>query len=1327
VKYFTLLLLAVSVRLFAQTAAPDGFSASGLSASSALLSWNDNSADETGFLVERSTSETSGFVLVGTTASNATSYINTGLTTGTQYYYRIRAMGASGNSVYTNVIPFITGIRRFLIDFGSTTYPTTAAGWNNITLPTTGSVTNLVENSGSASTVSLQIVNDPSDGYQNATASGYKSTLLDYPMTACQDGHFGYATGGTYKINGLNNAMNYSLRFFGSRTGVTDSRKSVFTINGQSKILETSNNTSQTVLFINIVPTNGSIIIDFTVGVGSNYAYINVLDVVEYQSTPPVPTALSAHAVSSTRINLSWQDNSSNETSFEIERSLTSGSGFTAIATVVANSTSFVDEGLLPTSQYYYRLRAINALGSSAYSNEVNTATLAVPPATPTSFVATAIDQQIILNWIDAANNETGFRIERSFSSGFGFTQVTVVPMNTTTFTDAGLSGDTQYFYRVAAVNSGGSSAYSNEASATTLPAPPITPSQLSATTISASEINLIWNDVSTNELGFQVEQALTSGGEFVLIATIPSNTTQYRVQGLSPNSSYFFLVRAFNGAGASAYSAEVNSTTLPLPPAPPIQLTANALSTTQISLVWLDQSDNETGFQLERSLTAESGFVSVATISANDILYQDSNLITETTYFYRIRAFNTGGNSVFTEVTSATTQAGPPPAPTNLGAVPTSTTQIYLTWTDASTNETGFQIERSSTSGSGFTLLFATNANTTSFTDSGLSPGNLYFYRVRAINALGQSNYTSEVSAATLTLIQPYGEIFNETSFISATRFPIVGTSITRSTNKLVLSGAPGFFKSYVYHDDPNSPFRYTCLENWKTRVRLKTPALFDITSHGVSIGVVSSNSYNPYSTLLRWSWKPGNGKIYMYYKATTSKQIISTTAFAPTANTFYWIEVTRNKDSFTYTILDGATGTIQLYSTTLTFPTFTTANYVKAHNTGQFCIQQFGGTKTEVTNWQVSTEAIKNADFIGVGDSNMHGMFATGNSQRFVENAMTTANRSFNILAGTADRTVEVVQRLPEIIALAPKAVVLSIGRNDLTNSIPLATVQENITTIINTLEAAGITVYLAGVIASNTNVSALQTFYNSKSNIKVNSFAATKSATTNSLASAYNSGDAIHLNSAGNTLLSNLLSTIITAPILVAPNALTATAASKSQIKLSWTDNSTNETGFQIERSLTAITGFSTLATVAANTTSFQDVGLQANTTYFYRVRAIATVGHSGYTAESNSQSFGESQARSITLPGVQREDPSVSSETQLEVYPNPVLGNLTVKVLTATQQAISIYLFDMQGRAILRQDGNTTTEHTVDMTGIMPGLFIIKVTADGKVLSRLVLKE
>jgi lysophospholipase L1-like esterase len=1124
----TILLLTVWGQAWAQPATPGALSASTLSTSSILLSWSDNSADETGFQIERSSSESSGFVLITTTASNTTSYINTGLTPGTQYFYRIRTTNGSGNSVYSNVVSSTTGVRRFLIDFGSTTYRTTTIGWNNITAPTTGSVTSLVESNGAASTVSLQIVNDPSDGYGASSTAGYKQTLLDYPLTAVQDSHYGYQTGGAYRVNGLDNGMNYSLRFFGCRTGVTDSRKAVFTINGQQQILETTNNT-QTIVFNNIVPISGSITIDFNVASGSDYAYLNVLDIVENQATPQPPTSLTAQASSSTQIILNWNDGSNNETSFQVERSATSGTGFLLIATLNANSTSYSDTGLSPTTQYFYRIRAINVLGASAYSAEASATTLAIPPATPIELVATANGPQITLSWTDSSDNEVGFQIERSLTSGGGFILLTTTTVNATSFLDAGLEGDTRYFYRVRAVNSGGSSAYSNEANATTQPAPPAAPTGLNAVAISSAQIHLNWVDNSTNETGFEIERADTSA-VFTLISTTTTNAISFLDTGLTENTQYLYRIRSLNGAGASAYTSNASVITLPMPPAAPDSLNATTIAFSQINLSWQDLSTNETGFQIERSLTSESDFTLVAITSANTTTYSDINLSPQTNYFYRVKAINPGGSSNFTTESSATTFAGPPNAPTSLMASASSTTQINLSWVEASGNETGFQVEQSTSAAGNFTLITTTSANIDTYVDSGLQPGTTYFYRVRAINEVGSSSYTNTASTSTIPLIQPYGEIFNETSFASPTVFPIIGTAITRGTNKIILNGKPTTFSSYIYHDDPENPFRYTCLEEWKVRVRVKTPTSFNSSSTGIAIGVRSVNTYSAYTTLMRWSWVPGGNSVYLYNRASTSGQLISTTKYIPTANTYYWLEVTRNKDSFTYTVFDGSAGTNQLYRVTLTFPTFTAGNQVKAHNTGQFAIYQFGGTNTEIANWEVSTSAIKNADFIGVGDSNMHGMFALSNSDRWFEKAMTTAGKSFNILAASSERSVEVVKRLPEIVALSPKAVVLSIGRNDLANAIPLATVQSNINTIISTLEGAGITVYLAGVIASNTNVSALQNFYSAKSNIKINGFAATKSATSNSLAAAYSSGDGIHLNQAGNTLLANLLLTII-----------------------------------------------------------------------------------------------------------------------------------------------------------------------------------------------------
>src|SRR5205814_871281 len=108
--------------------------------------------------------------------------------------------------------------------------------------------------------------------------------------------------------------------------------------------------------------------------------------------TPPLPDALptssnlAALAASASQINLTWVDNASNETGFKVERS-TDGTTFTQVATVGANVTAYSNTGLAAAAQYYYRVRATNAAGDSAYSNEVAGASGrdTAAPAAPTN------------------------------------------------------------------------------------------------------------------------------------------------------------------------------------------------------------------------------------------------------------------------------------------------------------------------------------------------------------------------------------------------------------------------------------------------------------------------------------------------------------------------------------------------------------------------------------------------------------------------------------------------------------------------------------------------------------------------------------------------------------------------------------------------------------------------------------------------------------------------------------------------------------------------------------------------------------------------------
>lgn len=198
-----------------------------------------------------------------------------------------------------------------------------------------------------------------------------------------------------------------------------------------------------------------------------------VSDTITLQATtvPAAPKTLTAVLGSGNQVNLSWSDQSSNETGFKIERCTgRTCANFSQIATVSENVTGWTDTTAASGSTYRYRVRAYNTAGNSAYSNTVSITVTASLPAAPSNLTATAQSTtQIKLAWTDNASNETQFKIERcQGSTCSNFVQIKTVSANTTTNTDSNLRSKTTYRYRVRASKSGGNSAYSNTVSATT-------------------------------------------------------------------------------------------------------------------------------------------------------------------------------------------------------------------------------------------------------------------------------------------------------------------------------------------------------------------------------------------------------------------------------------------------------------------------------------------------------------------------------------------------------------------------------------------------------------------------------------------------------------------------------------------------------------------------------------------------------------------------------------------------------------------------------------------------------------------------------------------
>ena len=184
--------------------------------------------------------------------------------------------------------------------------------------------------------------------------------------------------------------------------------------------------------------------------------------------------------------------------------------------------------------------------------------------------------------------------------------------------------------------------------------------------------------------------------------------------------------------------------------PAAPTTLKATAASGTRVDLSWTDRSNNELGFDLERSTDGGVTYYLADTVGTGDVNYSDLTVQPGHTYFYRVRAYNPGGSSAYAPATSVAIPAVTlPKAPSSLTATAlTAGSGVSLAWKDNATNEAGFQIERQT--GGTWQVLATVAANTKTFKDASAARLTTYSYRVLAFNVAGGSPYSNLVSVKT-------------------------------------------------------------------------------------------------------------------------------------------------------------------------------------------------------------------------------------------------------------------------------------------------------------------------------------------------------------------------------------------------------------------------------------------------------------------------------------------------------------------------------------------------------------------------------------------------
>ncbi len=369
---------------------------------------------------------------------------------------------------------------------------------------------------------------------------------------------------------------------------------------------------------------------------------------------------------------------------------------------------------------------------------------------------------RIGLAW-PASTGATSYNVKRASTSGGPYATV-VTGVTGTGYTDTGLSEGATYYYVVSAVNAGGESADSAEASATTKVAAPAAPTGLVAVAGDGS-VGLDWNDNGEADLAsYTVYRSTTNGSGYVSIASGLS-TSAYTDNSVANGMTYYYTVTATDTTSNESGGSTVVSATLR--PSALGWLAAWQEWTDRIGLAW-PTSTGATSYNVKRATTSGGPYTTVATGVATN-RYSDSGLTAATAYYYVVTAVNAGGESATSSEATATTKTAAvpaaPAAPSNLNAMTVLNSQVDLSWT-ASSGATGYNVKWASVSGGPYTNIASWLA-ATSYSDAGMYAGSTNYYVVSAVNAGGESADSLEAVAVTPERVAHLA--FDETSGTTA------------------------------------------------------------------------------------------------------------------------------------------------------------------------------------------------------------------------------------------------------------------------------------------------------------------------------------------------------------------------------------------------------------------------------------------------------------------------------------------------------------------------------------------------------------------------------
>lgn len=559
---------ATTPNLPATPTVPSQLVATGASTTSVNVTWNDNSANETGFDLYRSINNTSNYIKISSFAANTTSFTDTELFSNSVYYYRILATGIGGSSAYSNAdsaktlnnLPVLTAVPAQTVHFQSVStvnVSATDADGGNITLtltngpafvtlqPTGNGTADLIfspngtqgvypniiltatdEQGGTASTTFNLTVNNNYHpviaAVQNVTLDENQSTTINLSATDQNA-----ADVLTWSVNNLPEGYTLTPGQNGSATLVL-----------QPGYAAAGQYTPE----IKVTDGNGGVgVITFSFTVNDKNPDTKIYARVQYANVAGAPWNNMTGPVTN-----ALKDELNNTTGVGVRFNQPWWMPFNAGPTTGNNSGVYPDAVL---NDFWY----------FGYYGGPETASVSVTGLNPAKKYTLTLYAGS--NFDGGANNGTTLYTVGSKTVSLyvqGNTQ------NTVSLNDLAPAGDGTITVNMAKAP-GTPIGYLNAIVITQLfddGSTPAAPKELSAQNVVGQGIKLNWSDVAYNETGYEIHRSLTAGGPFSLVATVDPNAQTYTDASVSGSTSYFYQVRSVNAYGSSAYTAVVTAKT---------------------------------------------------------------------------------------------------------------------------------------------------------------------------------------------------------------------------------------------------------------------------------------------------------------------------------------------------------------------------------------------------------------------------------------------------------------------------------------------------------------------------------------------------------------------------------------------------------------------------------------------------------------------------------------------------------------------------------------------------------------------------------------------